>query len=1033
MVQGSRTAIGEELDRERCRRGSARLLRSWLVAALLALATLPAGAASGDPQAPLHRWAWQTWSSESGLPQISVKSIARDHEGLLWLATENGLARFDGSRFETFDPGNTPALAASWITRVLVDRGGRVWIATLRNLAVYSDGAFLGSADLGEIVSLAEQPDGSVAAAGARLWRAQVVGDRLEVVADLRWAEPVDLLYADGARLWLAAPGGQLLAFARDGRSERVPLPANVERIHAMTRSAAGLWLGTSAGLFQIGGDNAGPVPVPVDRDRPDGAVQALELDADGVLWLASFGELYRRLPDGGIERIAPDAAHAFPWTVSLLAEPDGLWLGSQYHGLRHYWQPVVQRLGAEEGLHDPSLWSFASAGGRLLIGSNNGVSQWRDGRFEVLVPAAQLSHPAVYSLLLDRSDRIWVGSRAGLSRFDRDGRNRQAYPALDGVQVNGAVQRPDGRVWLATANGLMLADGATVTAVGAGTELAGQRVRALAYSADGALWIGAEGGVFRWRGEQFERIVDAGLDGAFVTSVLALPDGRMAIGSYDRGIAIGGTGERWRRLTRASGLPSDTVFNLFHHDGALLVSYSDGVYRLGLAGAAGAGDDAVEPEILVLDHGDRPGRSRIRCCNGAGNDKGVIHEGALWLPSLNGAVRVPLSARMRPPPTVDVVAVRAGPRALPLADSQVLPRGVRELEVVFRAIDYRDAGQLAFRYRLHGFDAQWIELAGRPRAAYAHLRPGRYRFEVQARRLHQPWGGSAGFDLVVPRRFVEGWLFRVLLAAAAIAVVALLVRWRLRRLQAQKLALEGVVLARTRELADANTKLEGLNRSLAEASLIDPLTGLRNRRFLPEQIPSLLAAVRRARDQRQADLVLGLILVDADRFKQINDSFGHITGDQVLCRMSAAMRQAVRDGDELVRWGGEEFLVVLPCLPRDELMLVAERIRTGIADCPTAPGQPPCVTASLGVAAWPIQVGHGHRHDWTVALDLADFALYRAKDAGRNRSATLDLSGLAPSDWPERPDTARLQAWLADGRLRLVIRPEPADRGDAG
>jgi diguanylate cyclase (GGDEF)-like protein len=138
-------------------------------------------------------------------------------------------------------------------------------------------------------------------------------------------------------------------------------------------------------------------------------------------------------------------------------------------------------------------------------------------------------------------------------------------------------------------------------------------------------------------------------------------------------------------------------------------------------------------------------------------------------------------------------------------------------------------------------------------------------------------------------------------------------------------------------------------------------------------------------------------------------------------------MRLAVRDGDELVRWGGEEFLVVLPSLPRSELMLVAERIRTGIANCPTAPGQPPCVTASLGVAAWPILGGPAHRHDWTVALDLADFALYRAKDAGRNRSAMLDLSRLAPSDWPDRPDAACLQAWLADGRIGLVLMPDAA------
>ena len=460
--------------------------------------------------------------------------------------------------------------------------------------------------------------------------------------------------------------------------------------------------------------------------------------------------------------------------------------------------------------------------------------------------------------------------------------------------------------------------------------------------------------------------------------------DGRIAVGSYDRGIAVGRAQGPWLRLGRANGLPSDTVFNLFEHAGALLVSYHDGVYRLPPESFA-AHDDASRErafEMLLLDEGERPGRSRIRCCNGAGNDKGILLADSVLLPSLAGIVELPLDTRPADAPQAEVLeVVFAGTARVP-RPVLTLPVGVRDLEVGFRAVDFRNAGRLRFRYRLDGFDADWQDVAGRSRAAFSRLPPGRYRFQVQARLSQQPWGEAAGFELVVPQRFVEGWLFRLLLLLAAVVLVVALFRWRLHRLHLQRLALAETVAARTRDLALANARLETLNRDLAEASLVDPLTQLRNRRFVLERMPGLLAQVRRQRQDSGRDLVLGLMLVDADSFKRINDRYGHETGDRVLCRIAKALHDAVRAGDEAVRWGGEEFLVVLPGVARGELMTIADRIRTGIEASSGGPGQPSRVTASVGAAGWPLTSDGGERHDWQVALSLADFELLAGLDA---------------------------------------------------
>jgi diguanylate cyclase len=201
----------------------------------------------------------------------------------------------------------------------------------------------------------------------------------------------------------------------------------------------------------------------------------------------------------------------------------------------------------------------------------------------------------------------------------------------------------------------------------------------------------------------------------------------------------------------------------------------------------------------------------------------------------------------------------------------------------------------------------------------------------------------------------------------------------------------------RENELVTANQALqrnlreiEGLERNLRETDLVhsqlsdqanrDPLTHLYNRRYLDS---SLLQAMARCQRARQP---LALILVDIDRFKKINDTHGHQAGDQVLISLGEQLAGMARADDVACRYGGEEFILVLPGMSLDTACDRAEELRASFACKLVAYGDVSLqATLSIGIAVYP---EHGASAD--ALIRSADIALYQAKDAGRNRIGVL-------------------------------------------
>jgi diguanylate cyclase (GGDEF)-like protein len=293
-------------------------------------------------------------------------------------------------------------------------------------------------------------------------------------------------------------------------------------------------------------------------------------------------------------------------------------------------------------------------------------------------------------------------------------------------------------------------------------------------------------------------------------------------------------------------------------------------------------------------------------------------------------------------------------PLRLPWDPSAVLNLHLADLE-------NDEAQRMVFRVRLHGLSDGWFETRD-PELHYPGLAPGGYRFEaVSVDTDHRRTSALVQLSFeILPPWWGTLW-FRVLILAAACALLTAAWHYRMRNLRAHKRELE-------RQLKEREALLERATR--------DSLTGLWNRTAILEIL------TRELESARQLSMPLAVVLIDVDHFKRINDTYGHLCGDAVLRMLSTQLSARVRVSDSLGRYGGEEFLLVVPGVPLQRPFIPLERLRRAIAEIPFSyDGLVINVTASFGMA-WLDQATDTAE----TLVGRADTALYSAKYGGRNR-----------------------------------------------
>lgn len=955
-----------------------RLMRLTLAGLAVVLAApLPAL----EPTLQISQYHLQVWG-DADLPSPIITQLLQTRDGHLWVGTPEGLARFDGARFDAFTPVTTDGVVPSYILALAEDATGVLWIGTANGLVRFWDGTFTHfSARDGlpqdVVMSLATAPDGSVwiGTNGGGLCRLRdgrftTLTTRDGLASDY----PITLQVDREGSLWI----GHLRSVDRwrDGRIQAV-LPAG-----RLVPSPPG----TDARLLTP----AGPAVwrdgrIVPDPRTPAGTSRFLD-DRDGNLWLGVAGRGLCRSRDGqvacsGLEWILPQAEGAPPIDVEALIEDraGNLWVGTD-RSLVCISSPRVVPFGPREGFPSETARTVVEdRAGHLWAGGPDGLLVPTGAGWRLVTARDGLPANHVTSLLAARDGSVWVGTEAGL-RVWRGGRLESPPEPLPRSRalVLDLEEDATGSIWVSLRDeGLVKVGRGAVRVFTERDGLTDRRIGAILPAPDGSVWAGGTAGLNRFSGGRWKHWTTSdGLAANYVLTLHEDREGTLWIGSWG-GLSRLRDG-RLTAWTPRHGLPTDIVYQLLEDDrDNLWLGTPAGVLavaRAELEAVATGAQERLQGRLLTEADG-----MRGRQCFGTSQPAGVrTRDGHLWFAAQNALVRVDPPRALQPEPAPAVVLGEILVNGAPQQKGAgvLVPPGRRSLEVTFTAPVFEAPERVRFRCRLVGFDEGWQELGERRGTIYTNLPPGRMRFEVAAAHGRSDWGPATGFAVHVRPLFRETWGFPVLVVLSAALATAGAVRWRLRALERRRRELEALVAERTAQLAEANRELERLASE-------DGLTRLANRRTFE----SFYSDEYRRATRNAAPL--SVIMLDVDCFKRYNDRHGHLAGDECLRAVSAVLRERVRRaGDLVARYGGEEFVIVLANADLEGARLVAEQVRQAVEALGLPHGASdvaPHVTISLGVASRVPRIGD----DPAALVAAADTQLYRAKAAGRNRVAS--------------------------------------------
>lgn len=967
-------------------------LRRAAALLLAAACALPGAGWALDPTLPPERYTVTAWTADDGLPHSQVHNISQTDDGFLWLSTWEGTARFDGRDFRGVARLRHPdgrRLPSRLLWRE-ADGSMLVGVEHLGLMRVPFEGEARPACERYpglRAMRIVRGVDGIpwIAAEDA-LYRSQVDGSctRIEA-ATLAGQEVLGFLaHADGS-LWIGNRRG--LYRWHDGVLEplgaALGLPPGEVRALWQARDAS-VWIVGDHGVWRWDGRS-------LARMRSERAEAVLE-DRQGVIWIAATDSLLLRYWRGQWSQLdAASGLVGYP-TGALFEDREGLlWMGTT-HGLFRIADGPVWDLGRQEGLPSEYVRSvLQTADGDIWIGHSRGLSRRRGGVLGQVFPVDGGGSSSVLALAPARGGGVWAGTyNRGVLRLD--GGDRPAVRQLDAdgplasMQVRALLEDPDGTLWIGTERGLMAwRDGQLDPEPLPG--LANLPVRALYRSPGGDLWIGLLSGVVRREagGRLVRHAPETDYPASSAFDFLADADGAVWIAS-DRGLVRYRAGS-FRLFGRGEGFAGSSLFRVLADDfDNLWTSGNRGVARIPRSSFA-AVEQGRAPRLEMQVFGRDDGMPSRQANGGSGPAGWRMDSGQLWIPTPSGVAvfdpaRVMNEYRANVPLVIDQVLVDG--RLQPAARLHELPAGAR-LSIQYVGTSLRNPVGLVYRYRMHGFDRDWIEAGQTREAAYTNLPAGRLQFEVQVARTPADWSRPASvarFDLEVQAPWwMRAWVLG--LAAAALLLVLLgLHQWLGRRQRLRARRLEWQVAQRTeelrekhRQLEDASRQREALMQQLAHQARHDALTGLPNRRASDEQLEQAIARTE------VSGAPLCVAIIDLDRFKLVNDRYGHQVGDRVLAAVGGQLRASLPDVF-VGRTGGEEFLAVLENTP---LALARERLeeaRRALAGLPAMPQtvEAPGCTASIGLAE------RRPGEDADAVLARADQGLYAAKRQGRDR-----------------------------------------------
>lgn len=768
----------------------------------------------------LSRYLSDVWQIEDGLPQNGIQTIAQTRDGYLWLGTPGGLVRFDGVRFTVFNQGQ---FQNDNIHALLEDHLGRLWIGTYGGgLYQYANGRFVAfGSDAGLesnfVRTLYETRDGT-------LW-VGTNGGGVSFLKDGRFhtlrvkdgltSDIVRVIYEDTAgRVWIGTNASGLNRWNGERVSGYVVKSGRLasygsadalsnDNVLALLQDRDGrFWIGTDGGgLWRLEGDRLAH-----ELAETNGVRRLLE-DARGDLWIGTDGGGLHRLRGHHIEALTSGDGLPSDIVLTLLEDRErNLWVGTR-DGLLRLRKGKFLVYSTKDGLANEFVTALQSTrDGALWVGTRVGLDRFRNGRASPATLGARLPRDIVLSLLADRLGTLWVGTRHGVFSV-KHGRTRKFSTAegLQGNYVAALEQARDGGIWVGTHAGVDYVKDGRVRRIAA--PVAPLDVTAIHETADGSLWVGTDGaGLGRLKDGQW-RFYNT-KEGLAHPSVTAISDDGESVWVTTRHGLNRFIHERLHRYTREQGLPSNQLFAMVDDGrGYLWLTSYAGIFRV--AKESFARVETGHGQRLALTAYDKSdGLKTSECNNGVQPAAWRAPDGRLWFATVKGlAVIDPAHIPLNPqPPPVLIEQLRVNDKPVSLGDDRRLPPGRTRVDFHYTALSFSSPARVRFRYKLEGFDPDWIDAGARRVAYYTNIPPGRYRFHVIASNEDGVWNEpGAGIAFTSSARFYETAGFWMMCVTALGVWAFALYRLRVRRLTAQ---FDAVLAERTRIARDIHDTL---------------------------------------------------------------------------------------------------------------------------------------------------------------------------------------------------------------------------------
>ena len=736
------------------------------------------------------------WTTDKGLPQNAVRTIVGTRDGYLWMGTFEGLARFDGVNFTSFDLGNTKEFKTNYVRALLEDSKGNLWIGIDGGgLVRYSDKKFFHYSSAEDfnnnvVISLFEDSKGN-------LWIGSNKGNfsvlRNGVFSHynsqdgLPGNEVLSFAEDDSGVVWLGTEKG--LAFFKDNHiqlfNENNNLKNKYIRSLFFDRNKK-LWIGTGSGLNLLeNGKLTGFEAQDVLREK---FIYSLAEDDNNNLWIGTdLNGLYRL-------DLKNPSAKAEPTIISGKRVPtlykdseNQIWIGTFLDGLFRYSGKNITPLTSPDfQLENNATAVYEDKSGSLWFSIVQNIYRMKDGKIEIALPGKIPGF--VSGIMEDKAGNMWFGGE-GVYKYSNGDLKR--FSTAEGLSNNIfyiMLNDHNNDVWVGTFDGLNLIHNGEIKVFKKEDGLPDNNILSLFEDKNQSIWIGTREGITRYKDGKFTNwTTDDGLANNRVSAFFEERDGTLWIAT-NGGLTRMKDG-KFSVITAQNGLYD----NLAHHfleddDGNLWMSSNKGIYRAALKELNDFADGKIN-SVKSYSYGKDDGMIS-RECNGASPGAWKTKDGKLWFSTIKGLVEINPEIIKGKPPNVIIEQALINDNVAQNNDFLEINSGSESLEIRYTAISWNRPSKIHFKYKLAGLDENWVDVGNRRTAYFSYLPPGEYTFTVIADNGDGIWNlEGKNLKIKVFPPFYRTWWFTSLAVLLAAGLIFALFKRRTTQLKKERIA----------------------------------------------------------------------------------------------------------------------------------------------------------------------------------------------------------------------------------------------------